>query len=132
MENINKFDQKKFLIDIALGNKTSKNNITGADFQNKHASTVWFLLKKGTINKINGFEKIEKDSSVFHISRRLFEGDIVDEEMVGTESQVMARIYICCQTKQELKDKVLEIQNTIQVFDDKDNNQLLNGFILKY
>jgi uncharacterized spore protein YtfJ len=29
-------------------------------------------------------------------------------------------------------DKVLEIQNTIQVFDDKGNNQLLNGFILKY
>ena len=35
-------------------------------------------------------------------------------------------------TEQELKDKVLEIQNTIQVFDDKGNNQLLNGFILKY
>ena len=133
MENINKFDQKKFLIDIALGNiTTNKNNITKADFQNKHAATVWFLLKKGTINKINGFKKIEKDSSVFHISRRFFEGDIIDEEMVGTESQVMTRIYICCQTKQELKDKVLEIQNTIQVFDDKGNNQLLNGFILKY
>jgi biotin carboxylase len=128
MENINKFDQKKFLIDIALGNKTNKSDITKADFQNKHAATIWFLLKKGTITRIEGFEKIENDPSIFHISRRLFEGDIVSEEMTGTEGQVMARIYMCCQTKQELKDKISEIQNTIKVFDKDNNNQLINGF----
>jgi len=132
MENINKFDQKKFLIDIALNNNlVGKNEITKADFQNKYAATIWVLLKKGTIHQITGFEKIEKDPSVFHISRRLFEGDIVNEEMTGTESQVMARIYICCSTKQKLKDKILEIQNTIQVFDSEGNNQLFNKFILK-
>lgn len=132
MERINGFDQKKFLIDIALGNSFDKDNITTADFQNKYNATVWFLLKEGTIHKINGFETIKKDSSVFHISRRLFEGDVVNKEMVGTESQVMARIYIHCQTKQELKDKILKIQNTIQVFDIEGNNQLLNGFVLNY
>jgi hypothetical protein len=128
MENINKFDQKKFLIDIALGNETNKSNITKADFQNKHAATIWFLLKKGTIQHINGFEKIENDPSIFHISRRLFEGDVISEEMVGTESQVMARIYICCQTKQELKNKISEIQDIVKVFDKDNNNQLINGF----
>jgi len=128
MENINKFDQKKFLIDIALGNETNKSNITKADFQNKHAATIWFLLKKGTIQQINGFEKIENDPSIFHISRRLFEGDIISEEMVGTESQVMARIYMCCQTKQELKNKISEIQDIVKVFNKDNNNQLINGF----
>jgi len=128
MENINKFDQKKFLIDIALGNETNKSNITKADFQNKHAATIWFLLKKGTIQQINGFEKIENDPSIFHISRRLFEGDIISEEMVGTESQVMARIYMCCQTKQKLKNKISEIQDIVKVFDKDNNNQLINGF----
>jgi biotin carboxylase len=128
MENINKFDQKKFLIDITLGNETNKSNITKADFQNKHAATIWFLLKKGTIQHINGFEKIENDPSIFHISRRLFEGDVISEEMVGTESQVMARIYICCQTKQELKNKISEIQDIVKVFDKDNNNQLINGF----
>jgi biotin carboxylase len=128
MENINKFDQKKFLIDIALGNETNKSNITKADFQNKHAATIWFLLKKGIIDKIEGFEKIKNDSSIFHVSRRLFEGDVVSKEMVGTESQVMARIYMCCKTKQKLKDKISEIYNTIKVFDKNNNNQLINGF----
>lgn len=128
MENINGFDQKRFLIDIALGNELNKDNIIKADFQNNHAATIWLLLKQGTIDKIEGFEKIKNDSSIFHISRRLFEGDVVSEEMVGTESQVMARIYMCCKTKQELKDKILEIYNTIKVFDKNNNNQLINGF----
>lgn len=128
MENINKFDQKKFLIDIALGNETNKSDITKADFQNKYAATIWFLLKKGTIQQINGFEKIENDPSIFHISRRLFEGDVISEEMVGTESQVMARIYMYCQTKQELKNKISEIQDIVKVFDKDNNNQLINGF----
>ena len=128
MENINGFDQKRFLINIALGNELNKDNVTKADFQNNHAATIWFLLKQGTINQIEGFEKIKNDSSIFHISRRLFEGDIVSEEMTGTEGQVMARIYMCCKTKQELKDKISEIQNTIKVFDKNNNNQLINGF----
>jgi biotin carboxylase len=128
MENINGFDQKQFLIDIALENKLDENNITEANFQDKHAATIWFLLKKGTISKINGFNLIEKDPSIFHISKRLFEGDTITEDMVGTESQVMARVYMCCKTKQELKNKISEIYNTIQVFDTDNNNQLIIGF----
>jgi len=129
MENINGFDQKQFLLDIALGNELNKDNITKANFQNKYAATIWFLLKKGTIGRIEGFDVIEKDSSIFHISRRLFEEDVISEEMTGTESQVMARIYMCCETKQELKNKISKLHNTIKVFDKDNNNQLINGFI---
>ena len=128
MENINGFDQKRFLIDIALGNELNKDNITKADFQNNHAATIWFLLKKGIIDKVEGFDVIEKDSSIFHISRCLFEGDVITEDMVGTESQVMARIYLCCKTKQKLKNKLSEIYSTVKVFDKDNNNQLINRF----
>ena len=34
--------------------------------------------------------------------------------MVGTESQVIARIYMCCNTKHELKNAISEIYNKIQ------------------
>lgn len=128
MEKINGFDQKEFLLNIALGNDFDKYDVTRAYFQNKYNATIWFLLKKGIINKIEGFDKIEKDPSIFHISKRLFENDEITEEMIGTESQVMARIYVCCETKQELKNKILEIQNTIKVFNHNNNNQLIKGF----
>lgn len=129
MENINKFDQKRFLVDIALGNKfDSSQSITRASFEGSHAATVWLLLKEGTINLIQGFDKIEEDPAIFHISRRLFEGDTISSEMVGTESQVMARLYLRCKTKQELQSKLSEIYSTIQVLDTHNTNQLINGF----
>ena len=110
MENINKFDQKKFLVDIALGTKFDKSqNITQASFEGNYAATIWLLLKEGIINNIQGFDKIETDPTIFHVSRRLFEGDTVSREMVGTEAQVMARLYVKCKTKEELKNKLSEV-----------------------
>jgi biotin carboxylase len=128
MENINNFDQKTFLINIAMGNQVDRINITKADFESRHNSTIWFLLKAGKINKIEGFEQISKDPCIFHISKRLSEGDIIESSITGTEAQVLARIYLSCDTKEDLKVKVLEIQNTIKVFDIDNNNQLLKGF----
>jgi biotin carboxylase len=130
MENINGFDQKKFLIDIAMGNEISSNNVTKADFQNKHSSTIWFLLKKGKINKIEGFDIIKNDPSVFHISKRFSEHDVIDDNITGTEGQVLARVYLSCDSRESLKNKIIEIQNTIKVFDSDNNNQLLKGFVL--
>jgi biotin carboxylase len=129
MENINKFDQKKFLVDIALGNKFDKSqNITQASFEGNYAATVWLLLKEGIISSIQGFDKIETDPTIFHVSRRLFEGDTVSREMVGTEAQVMARLYLKCKTKEELRNKLSEVYNTVKVLDRANNNQLINGF----
>jgi biotin carboxylase len=128
MESINNFDQKKFLIDVAFGNDITDINITTADFENKHTSTIWFLLKEGTVNKVYGFEQIAKDPAVFHISKRLNEGDVVDSKMIGTESQVLARVYLKCETRKELEVKIKQVYNTVKVFDLEDNNQLLNNF----
>lgn len=128
MQHINGFDQKKFLLDIAFGNKLDTHQVTRAEFENNHSATVWILLKKGIIGKIHGFDLLEKDSSIFFISRRLFEGDHVTEEMVGTEAQVMSRIYVSCKTKLELQNKISEIYDTIKVFDQDNNNQIIDGF----
>lgn len=130
IEQVANFDQKKFLIDIAMNNNKLKvNNIT-ADFKNHFNSTIWFLLKTGTIGKIEGLQEVEKDPSVFHISKRFSEGDIIDKSFTGTEAQVFARIYISCKSKHELKLKVKQIQNTVKVFDSNNSSQLLNGFVI--
>jgi biotin carboxylase len=125
MEYINGFDQKKFLIDIAMGNKLSSNEVTKADFQNKHNSTIWFLLKKGKINKIKGFNKIKNDPSVFYISKRFSEYDVINDDITGTEGQVLARVYLSCNSKEDLlKFKLLEenskkVENVEDSDDDK-------------
>ena len=129
MEKVNSFDQKKFLIDIALGNQLDKQDVTTADFKNTASATIWLLLRKGIITEIQGFKTLEKDPAIFHISQRLVEGDEITEEMTGTEAQVMARLYIHCQTQEELKAKLVEIYSTVKVLDENNNNQLIDGFV---
>jgi biotin carboxylase len=129
MENINNFDQKRFLIDIAMNNEIDVTNITTADFQTKHNSTIWLLLKKGKIGRIDGFDQLVNDPTIFHLSKRFSEGDIIKDDMLGTEAQVLARIYLSCNSKLELKHKIAQIHNIIKVYDTDNNNQCLNGFI---
>lgn len=132
MEAVNGFDQKEYLINVALGSQNLNTfNITKASFENYHTATIWFLLKKGTIGSIEGFELIEKDPSVFHISRRLFDGYTVEDDSIGTEAQVMARVYLKCDTEEDLRSKIIEIQNTIKVLNVEGSNQLLKSFTQK-
>jgi len=116
------FDQKKFLINYAL-------NIKDTQIHNsfdKFNATIWVLLKSGTIKEIKTYEP---DSSIFYISQRFYKGDTITDDMLGTERQVAARIYVSCNSEEELKNKINEIQSKIKVIDINGNNQILDKFI---
>ena len=49
--------------------------------------------------------------------------------MLGTERQVAARIYLTCNTEEELKNKIEEIQFKTIILDINNNNQILDRFI---
>jgi hypothetical protein len=86
------------------------------------------LLKEGKIKTILGLDEVEKDSAVVAIVRRLDEGDIVRKEWIGTEKQVLARLYLVCESKEELAQKITYYQNSIKVSDENGQNMLLAGF----
>ena len=110
--NITGFDQKEFLINNALGITYHK---TYSPI-NKFNATIWILLKLGTISEI---EISSIDPSIFYVSQRLNVGDIITDEMLGTERQVAARLYITCGSEIELKNKIEEIQSKIKVLEQK-------------
>lgn len=122
IHNVTGFDQKEFLINNALG---LKNQQTHSPF-NKFNATIWILLKSGVINEIEIFKE---DPSIFYVSQRFDAGDIITDEMLGTERQVAARIYITCNSEIELKNKIDEIQSKTKVLDINNNNQILDKFI---
>ena len=68
------FDQKEFLINNALGIKDTQ---TYNPF-NKFNATIWVLLKSGTINEIEIFKE---DPSIFYVSQRFNNGDLITDEM---------------------------------------------------
>jgi biotin carboxylase len=120
--NTTNFDQKKFLINTALGIK----DIQIHKAFNKFNATIWILLKPGIIDKIEIFKE---DPSIFYVSQRFNKGDIITDEMIGTERQVAARIYITCNSELELKNKIDEIQSKTKILDVNNNNQILDKFI---
>lgn len=125
------FDQREMLIRFALTGSEGDLDLEVADdayFRGKWAATLWFLLKKGTISQINGLEDIGKDRRVVANVQRLHEGDTVVEEWIGNEKQVLTRLYLVCDSKQELAETLNEYMAKIKVVDVMGKDMLLNGF----
>ena len=60
--------------------------------------------------------------------QRLFEGQDIPQEWIGNEKQVLTRLYLVCDSKEELRDPINEYQNKVKVLDGLGNNMLLKGF----
>ncbi len=117
---VNGFDHRKMLLNFAL---TGSMGMPDFDARNdfrlrgKRACTLWVLLKSGVIEHIDGLDAIRQDPCVVFVLQRFAEGDHVAADMVGTERQVLARIYMVSDSADELADKVREFRNTLNVVD---------------
>lgn len=131
MKAVHGFDQREMLIRFALTGNEGNIDLKHEDdpyFRGKWAATLWFLLKKGKIKKIIGLKEAEKDSCVIANIQRLYEGDDVHAEWIGTEKQVLTRLYLVCDNKEELSHKLKEYMKKVEVFDEEDNPMVLHGF----
>ena len=125
------FDQREMLIRYALTGSAGDLNLEEADdtyLRGKWAATQWFLLKQGKIAKIEGFEEMDNDPRVVANVQRLYEGDTVPKEWIGNEKQVLTRLYLVCDSKQELADTLKEYAEKVKAFDENGNNMILKGF----
>lgn len=128
---IHGFDQREMLIRFALTGFEGDLDLDKADdtyLRGKWAATVWFLLKQGKVTKIEGFDDLDKDPRVVANVQRIYEGQEVPNEWIGNEKQVLTRLYLVCNSKEELRETIKEYQAKVKVFDDNGNNMLLNGF----
>ncbi len=133
MKAIHGFDQREMLIRYALTGSEGTIDLKKEDdagFRGKFAATVWFLLKEGVIASIKGLRETENDDSVVANIQRFREGDEVKSDWVGTEKQVLTRLYIVCDTKKELKERIDYYRKHIKVVDVHGNDMLLEGFDL--
>lgn len=131
MKAVHGFDQREMLIRFALTGSEGDMDLLELDdpyFRGKWAATLWFLLKKGKICEIRGLENLSADSRIIANIQRLYEGDCVLEEWIGTEKQVMSRMYLVCNSKEELADTLREYMRKVNVTDENGNNMVLHGF----
>lgn len=134
MNAVHGFDQRKMLINFALTGSEGNMKLLDVDdpyFRGKWAATLWFVLKKGKIFRIKGLEDVEKDPRIVANIQRLYEGDNVEKDWIGTEKQVMTRIYFVCDSKKELGEALSEYMQKVEVVDDQGKDMLLYGFDVK-
>ena len=131
MKAIHGFDQREMLIRFALTGSEGDVELSVDDdtrLRGKWAATLWILLKQGEIAKIEGLESISNDKRVVANIQRLYVGDTVESEWIGTEKQVLTRMYLVCDSKGELAECLKEYQLKIKVYDKNQNNLVLKGF----
>lgn len=131
MKAIHGFDQREMLIRFALTGSEGSLDLAREDdphLRGKWASTLWFLLKAGKIAKIEGLDKLGEDSRVIANIQRLYEGSEVLPEWVGTEKQVLTRLYLVCDSKEKLAVALREYMSNVHVYDEDGKEMLLHGF----
>jgi hypothetical protein len=117
------------LINYALTSSTNEPDLNIKNdpfFKNKIATTVWVLLKKGKISKITGLDEIKNENFIIEVIQRFKVGEIVEEEMLGTERQVFARIYCVVNNKTEQKIIYEKIKQILQIENELGENMILD------
>lgn len=131
MKAVHGFDQREMLIRFALTGSEGDIDLEVTDdakLHGKWAATLWFLLREGTISKIEGLETKDNDNRIVANIQRFNIGDTIVPEWIGTEKQVFSRLYIVCDSKAELAECLKEYQEKVKVYDADGENMILTGF----
>ena len=125
---VNGFDQRKMLIYFALTGSMAYYDLDRLNDPMMHgqcAATVWFLLKPGAIDQICGLDYIKNHPSVDFAIQRFEVGEVVTDQMQGTERQVFLRVFMHCKGEPELKATIKEFQNRLKVLTVSGENLVL-------
>ncbi|MDD4280281.1 hypothetical protein GX645_02035 [Candidatus Sumerlaeota bacterium] len=124
----NKIDQVAMHIRYALTGKFDGWDILKDDnprFE-KPACSLVILLRNGTIASIEGIDEIKKNTHIVDIVDFKNVNDTIQD--AGTLNQVYARMYLCADTTELLKNDIRYIKNTLRITDTNGNNMILNLF----
>ena len=128
LNNIFNIDNVEMLINFSLSSARESNQHYDkmSDFKGNCACTMWILLNAGEIKSIKGIDTIKKNKSVIKILQRVYEGDKISEDMIGTERQVFARIYIVCKNFYELSEAVEFVNNSLEIINTNNEGMILD------
>ncbi len=95
-------------------------------FMQKRSAMLYFLCNLGTIGQIDGLDEAEKVDSVigYHLSHEV--GDCITQ--FGTSDHVVIRFLMVADTKEKLKEDIIQVQNVFHVLDENGEDMLLPNF----
>ncbi len=88
--------------------------------------TLTLLSKGGTVAEIVGLEEARNYDGVLYIENRYKKGDTIEPSR--TVSQFHVRIYIVAKNEEEMKEKIIHLQSSIQAYDTNGEAMLITEF----
>jgi biotin carboxylase len=128
LADINGFDHRKMLINFAFTGVFGEDDFPEKNdykFRGKTASSIWILLKGGKIDRVEGIDEIRSHENVCYVMQRFKVGDIVKDEFLGTERQIIYRIYVNAESMNKVNDIITDFKNTLKVYDTKGKDMIL-------
>lgn len=125
------FDHREMLVEFALTGSMGSANLNeenDPELGGRHACTLWFLLKAGTISEISGIEDVRSDPNVIYVLQRFSVDDMVTGDMVGTERQVFARVYVVAETGDELLAAIRRINIRLRIHNKNGENMIVDHY----
>jgi biotin carboxylase len=132
LQHFNGFDHREMLIQFALTGSMGVPDLAMRNdptFGGRYACTLWFLLKAGTIGSIDGMDELYNEPAVAFVMRRFQSGETVTPAMVGTERQVLARVYVVADTEGELVAAIHRVNRMLQVTDTAGQDMIVDRYL---
>ena len=128
LAHINGFDHRKMLINYAFTGIFGEDDFPERNdyrFRGKVACSIWILLKGGKIDDIQGINEIKAHKNVVFVVERFKLGDTVIEEWLGTERQIIYRIYVAADSVDEVNQIIEEFKNSLTILDSNGEDMIL-------
>ena len=92
----------------------------------KHCCALSLLNSGGTVGSVTGCEEVRDFAGVIDVEERYKVGDTITTN--GTLRQVHIRVFMMCDTQEELKSLIQKVKATIHVLDTEGRNMLYSDF----
>lgn len=129
-EVTNGVNELKMLISYATtGSMCEDDDILRIDpHLNGHAAASLAVpLRTGTIAKIIGLDEIRRIQQVFLITQYYHEGDTIEPRHMGTLDQLLARVTVIADSKEQLTAIIETMLKTISVKDEQGNEMFITS-----
>lgn len=127
-EKVHGIDIMEAMIHLALDGNCGEIKLPedGVMIKGKRAAVLFPTVSAGIIGQLEGFEEVKDDQSVVSLQPRCEAGDQI--EWTYNVNQRMAEVDILCDTTEQLKKKVDDIQKTLKVLDSERRNMTYQYF----
>lgn len=114
-------DQMDLMIDVAMG-ETTKDFIVCPQNRDKKYCILPVHLHSGMIKSITGLDRLIDDTNIYAIAQVHYVGDKIEEW--GSAQQVFCYVHILFDNTTQLKNRIDDLMQTLQVKDEKGQNML--------